>query len=160
MNREKTVVAYAGKINFLGYGFYKGKKGFALRFHAKSKAKMKARGREFTSRRTINDYEKWKVDLKRCVVGWVNYYKLADMGTYLQSVDEWMRRRIRMVSWKKWKRVRRRWRNLLKLGISNANAGILANSRKGYWRIAASPILQTALRGLNSSFSILTTASL
>ena len=89
--------------------------------------------------------QKWKVDLKRCVVSWVNYYKLADMGTYLQSVDEWMRKRIRMVFWKKWKRVRRRRRNLLKLGISNANAGILANSRKGYWRIAASPILQTAL---------------
>ena len=75
----------------------------------------------------------------------MNYYKLADMGTYLQSIDEWMRRRIRMVFWKKWKRVRTRWRNLLKLGISNRNAGILANSRKGYWRIASSPTLQTAL---------------
>lgn len=145
VNREKTVVAYAGKIKFLGYGFYKGKKGFSLRVHAKSKAKMKARVRELTSRRTVNDYEKWKVDLKRYVVGWVNYYKLADMGAYLQSIDEWMRRRIRMVFWKKWKRVRTRWRNLLKLGISNRNAGILANSRKGYWRIASSPILQTAL---------------
>ncbi|MDD6042491.1 MAG: group II intron maturase-specific domain-containing protein [Eubacteriaceae bacterium] len=132
MNREKTVVAYAGKIKFLRYGFYKGKKGFALWVHAKSKAKMKARVRELTSRRTINDHKKWKkVDLKRCVVGWVNYYKLADMGTYLQSVDEWMRRRIRMVFWKKRKRVRRRWRNLLKLGISNANAGILAKLQKG-----------------------------
>ena len=145
VNREKTVVAYAGKTKFLGYGFYKGRKGFALRVHAKSKAKMKARVRELTSRRTVNDYEKWKVDLKRYVVGWVNYYKLADMGKYLQSIDEWMRRRIRMVFWKKWKRVRTRWRNLLKLGISNRNAGILANSRKGYWRIASSPILQTAL---------------
>ena len=79
------------------------------------------------------------------MVGWVNYYKLAEMRTYLQSVDEWMRKRIRMVFWKKWKQVRRRRRNLLKLGISNANTGILANSRKGYWRIAASQILQTAL---------------
>ena len=145
VNREKTVVAYAGKIKFLGYGFYKGRKGFALRVHDKSKAKMKARVRELTSRRTVNDYEKWKVDLKRYVVGWVNYYKLADMGKYLQSIDEWMRKRIRMVFWKKWKRVRTRWRNLMKLGISNRNAGILANSRKGYWRIASSPILQTAL---------------
>ena len=130
---------------FLGYGFYTGKKGFTLRVHAKSKAKMKARVRELTSRKPVNDYEKWKVDLKRYVVGWVNYYKLADMGKYLQSVDEWMCRRIRMVFWKKWKRVRTRWRNLLRLGISNANAGILANSRKGYWRIASSPILQTVL---------------
>lgn len=139
------MVAYAGKIKSLGYGFYKGRKGFSLRVHAKSKAKMEARVRELTGRRTVNDYEKWRVDLKRYVVGWVNYYKLADMGAYLQSIDEWMRRRIRMVFWKKWKRVRTRWRNLLKLGISNRNAGILANSRKGYWRIASSPILQTAL---------------
>ena len=35
--------------------------------------------------------------------------------------------------------------NLLKLGVSNSNAGILANSRKGYWRIAGSPIMNTAL---------------
>lgn len=89
--------------------------------------------------------DKWKVDLKRYVVGWVNYCKLADMGTYLQSIDEWMHRRIRMVFWKKWKRVRTRRRSLLKLGISNRNAGILANSRNGYWRIASSPTLQTAL---------------
>ena len=60
------MVAYAGKIKFLGYGFYKGKKGFALRVHAKSKAKRKARVGELTSRRTVNYYEKWKVDLKRC----------------------------------------------------------------------------------------------
>lgn len=58
VNREKTVVAYAGKIKFLGYGFYKRKKGFALRVHTKSKTKMKARVRELTSRRTVNDYEK------------------------------------------------------------------------------------------------------
>lgn len=145
VNREKTVVAYAGRIKFLGYGFYRSKKGFALRVHAKAKAKMKARVRELTSRRRVNDYEEWKKRLKQYVVGWVNYYKLADMGEYLKSIDEWMRRRIRMVFWKKWKRVRTRWRNLLTLGISNRNAGILANSRKGYWRIAASPIMNTAL---------------
>ena len=51
---------------------------------------MKARVRELTSRRTVNDYEKWKIDLKQYVVGWVNYYKLADMGSYLQRIDEWM----------------------------------------------------------------------
>lgn len=145
VNREKTVVAYAGRIKFLGYGFYKSKKGFALRVHAKAKAKMKARVRELTSRRRVNDYEEWKKRLKQYVVGWMNYYKLADMGEYLKSIDEWMRRRIRMVFWKKWKRVRTRWRNLQKLGIYNRNAGILANSRKGYWRIAASPIMNTAL---------------
>ena len=105
VNREKTVVAYAGKINFLGYGFYKGAKGFGLRVHEKSKAKMKAKVKEITGRRNVNSYEEWKTTLKRFVVGWVNYYKLANMAKYLKETDEWMRRRIRMVFWKKWKRV-------------------------------------------------------
>ena len=106
---------------------------------------MRKRVKELTSRRTVNDYEKWKQALKRYVVGWVNYFKLADMRQLLESTDEWMRRRIRMVFWKKWKRVRTKYRNLRKLGISESNAGILSNSRKGYWRIASSPILKTAL---------------
>ena len=106
---------------------------------------QKQRVKELTSRRCVNGYENWKTSLKRFIVGWVNYYKLADMANYLKDIDEWMRRRIRMVFWKKWKRVRTRWRNLLKLGVSNSNAGILACSRKGYWRIADSPILKTAL---------------
>lgn len=74
-----------------------------------------------------------------------SYYKLANMGNWLKQIDEWMRRRIRMVFWKRWKRVKTRYHNLEKLGISHSNAGILANSRKGYWRIAGSPILNTAL---------------
>ena len=106
---------------------------------------MKAKVKELTSRSNVNSYEEWKTTLKRFVVGWVNYYRLADMTNYLKSIDEWMRRRIRMVFWKKWKRVRTRRRNLLKLGITNSNAGILACSRKGYWRIAGSPIMATAL---------------
>lgn len=106
---------------------------------------MKAKVKELTSRRCVNDYENWKTSLKRFIVGWVNYYKLASMANYLKSIDEWMRRRIRMVFWKKWKRVRTRWKNLLKLGVSNSNAGNLACSRKGYWRIADSPVMKTAL---------------
>ena len=145
VNREKTVVAYAGKIKFLGYGFYKGAKGFRLCVHKKAKLKMKARVKELTSRRNVNDYKAWQTAIKRFVIGWINYFKLADMEKYLKEIDEWMRRRIRMVFWKKWKRVRTRWRNLLKLGITNSNAGMLANSRKGYWRIAASPTMNTAL---------------
>ena len=145
VNREKTVVAYAGKIKFLGYGFYKSRKGFGLRVHKKAQRKMRKRVKELTSRRTVNDYEKWKQELKRFVVGWVNYFKLADMRQLLENTDEWMRRRIRMVFWKKWKRIRTRYKNLRKLGISESNAGILANSRKGYWRISSSPILKTAL---------------
>lgn len=145
VNQEKTAVAYAGKIKFLGYGFYKNQKGYQPRVHRKSKEKMKAKVKRLTGRRYVPDYQGWKQELKQFITGWVNYYKLANMGNWLKQVDEWMRRRIRMVFWKRWKRVKTRYRNLEKLGISHSNAGILANSRKGYWRIAGSPILNTAL---------------
>ena len=145
VNREKTVVAYAGKIKFLGYGFYKSQKGFKLRVHKKSQMKMRKRIKELTSRRHINGYEEWKKSLKQFITGWVNYYKLADMKNLLRDTDEWMRRRIRMVFWKKWKRVRTRYRNLRKLGISHGNALMTAWCRRGYWFVASTPVMQTAL---------------
>lgn len=145
VNREKTVVAYAGKIKFLGYGFYKSQRGFRLRVHKKAQAKMRTRIKELTSRRYTNDYEEWKKSLKRFITGWVNYYELADMKNLLLSTDKWMHRRIRMVFWKKWKRVRTKYRNLRKLGISHDDALMTAWCRRGYWFVARTPVIQTAL---------------
>ena len=145
VNREKTVVAYAGKIKFLGYGFYKNQKGFGLRVHQKAQQKMRKRVKELTSRRTVNDYERWKRELKRYVVGWVNYFKLADMKQLLTDTDEWMRRRIRMVFWKKWKRGRTRYKNLRKLGLNHNDAYMTANNRMGYWATVNTRTVKTAL---------------
>ena len=145
VNREKTVVAYAGKIKFLGYGFYKNQKGFGLRVHQKAQQKMRKRVKELTSRRTVNDYERWKRELKRYVVGWVNYFKLADMKQLLTDTDEWMRRRIRMVFWKKWKRGRTRYKNLRKLGLNHNDAYMTANNRMGYWATVNTRTVKIAL---------------
>ena len=89
----------------------------------------------------------YKRVMKNKGAGGVDGMKVGELLQYLKGNggEEWMRRRIRMVFWKRWKRVRTRYRNLEKLGISHSNAGILANSRKGYWLIAGSPILNTAL---------------
>jgi group II intron reverse transcriptase/maturase len=145
VNREKTVVAYAGRIKFLGYGFYKGRDGFRMRVHKKPQFKMRKRVRELTSRRKVNDYAGWKKAIRQYIVGWTNYYKLADMGNLLKATDEWMRRRIRMVFWKRWKRVRTRYQNLRKLGLNHDNARKFSCTRKGYWRTASSPILSCVL---------------
>lgn len=145
VNREKTSVSYAGKVKFLGYGFYKSAKGWRYRVHPKSKAKLKAKVKELTSRKRVMEYEVWKQRLWWLVRGWVNYYKLADAGKWLRRMDEWMRRRIRMVFWKKWKRVRTRYKNLRRLGLSHDDALKTAASRKGYWRLSRTPELNLAL---------------
>jgi RNA-directed DNA polymerase len=145
VNREKTVVAYIGKIKFLGYGFYPSKDGIKLRVHAKSISKMKARVKELTARSNGFGYEKLKLKLKQFITGWLNYFKLADMKKLLKVTDQWLRRRIRMYIWKRWKRVRTRYAMLRKFGNDHNTAFKFACTRKGYWRIAKSPILSTTV---------------
>jgi RNA-directed DNA polymerase len=141
VNREKTTTAYVSRIKFLGYSFYVTKGEGRLRVHPKSIAKMKERIRTLTSRSNGWGYARRKEALGQYITGWVNYFKLADMTKLLFKVDAWYRRRLRMVIWKQWKRVRTRWRNLIKLGINKYKAWEWANSRKGYWHIANCYIL-------------------
>lgn len=145
VNREKTVVAYASDIKFLGYGFYKGPNGFRCRLHEKTKVKVKDKVRELTDRRLAITEDEWKRRIELFVRGWINYYKLADMTKFLQKLDEWMRRRIRMVFWKRWKKVKTKYRNLKKLGINHDGALASAASRKSYWRLANSPTVHRAI---------------
>ncbi len=112
-----------------------------MRLHPKSLAKMKERLKAITSRSNGWGDDKRKEALKQYITGWVNYFKLANMKSLLQKVDEWYRRRLRMVIWKQWKRIRTRLRNLIKLGINKYKAWEYANTRKGYWHTANSPIL-------------------
>jgi RNA-directed DNA polymerase len=145
VNRGKTTVAYISGIKFLGYSFYENKEGGRLRIHPKSVTKMKERIKTLTSRSNGWGDAKRKEALKEYITGWVNYFKLADMKGLLLRIDEWYRRRIRMVIWKHWKRIRTRLRNLLKLGVIKHKAWEFANTRKGYWHTANSPILNTSI---------------
>ena len=145
VNREKTTTAYVSKIKFLGYSFYVVKGEGRLRVHPKSMAKMKERIRTLTSRSNGWGYARRKESLRLYITGWVNYFKLADMKELLVRIDTWYRRRLRMVIWKFWKLNHTRWRNLTKLGINKYQAWEYANTRKGYWHIANSFILNRSV---------------
>ncbi len=145
VNLEKTTTAYISGIKFLGYSFYIKKGEGRLRIHPKSIAKMKKRIKMLTSRSNGWGHARRKEALRQYITGWVNYFKLADMKKLLVRVDEWYRRRLRMVVWKLWKRVSTRGRNLMKLGIERYTAWKWANTRKGYWHIANSPILACSI---------------
>lgn len=145
VNKEKTSVSYIGYIKFLGYGFYPSKDGIKLRAHGKSVAKMKNRIREITLRSNGISYESLKLKLKQFVVGWVNYFKFADMRSVLKHIDKWLRRKLRMFIWKRWKKVKTRYRRLKQLGYNHSNAIKYANTRKGYWAVAGSQILNCSI---------------
>jgi RNA-directed DNA polymerase len=145
VNKEKSQIVPISKVKFLGYSFYKTRGKGRLRVHSKSVAKMKARIKELTSRSNGWGNDRRKQALRQYIIGWVNYFKLADMQNLLLRIDEWYRRRIRMVIWKQWKRVRTKLANLVKLGIKKSKAWEWANTRKGYWHIAKSFILNTTI---------------
>ncbi len=141
VNRDKSQVAHVKDIKFLGYSFYVVKGEGRLRIHPKSVARMKARIKELTSRSNGWGNDRRKKALSQYIKGWVQYFRLADMKTLLIRVDEWYRRRLRMVIWKQWKRIKTRITNLSKLGINKHKAYEWANTRKSYWHTAGSYIL-------------------
>ena len=142
---KETGVAYIGKVKFLGFSFYKHKSGMKLRVHPKAIAKMKAKVKEHTARNNHCGNVERTEKLKKYIRGWINYFKIADMKTLLVKTDEWMRRRLRMVYWKQWKKVKTRHRMLKHYGINEWKAWEYANTRKGYWRTSNSPILKRSL---------------
>lgn len=145
VNREKTTVAYIGKVKFLGYGFYSSKDGIKLRVHTKSISKMRAKVKEITARSSGAGYDLLKLKLKQFITGWVNYFKLADMKRMLGDTDKWLRRRLRMYIWKQWKKIRTRYAMLKKFGLDYKTAIKFANTRKGYWHVSNSLVLTLAV---------------
>lgn len=145
VNKGKTVVDYVGKVKFLGFSFYRYKGRTRIRIHPKSVIKMRSKVKELTARSNGMGNEFRAEKLRRYIIGWINYFKLADIKTLLSVTDEWMRRRIRMIYWKQWKRVRTKFKMLKSLGIHEQKAWEYANTRKSYWRTSNSPILSKSL---------------
>ena len=116
----------------------------------KALKRAKDRLRALTSRRWGVSMERRIKEINRFTVGWTAYFRLADTPTPFEKLDKWLRRRLRQVRWKEWKRPRTRRRNLRALGISETNArqwailaqGVLAHRRiQSPRRRAAQPVL-------------------
>ena len=145
VNRKKSQVGSPLRLKFLGFSMYKTGKKAGIRPHGKSIKRFKDKIRELTSRKQARSVELILKRLKRFTVGWLGYYSIADMESRIKSLNEWIRRRIRQIYWKQWKKIKTKHDNLVKLGIDNENAWKWANSRKAYWRIADSHILHRSL---------------
>jgi group II intron reverse transcriptase/maturase len=145
VNREKSVVDRATKRTLLGFGFFDRDGEVKVRVDPKARKRAKERLRQLTSRRWGVSMERRIREINRFTVGWTAYFAFADTPSPFKELDAWLRRRLRQVRWKEWKRPKTRRRNLRALGIPEQKAHEWANSRKGYWRIAGSAPLQRAL---------------
>jgi group II intron reverse transcriptase/maturase len=144
VNQEKSAVDRPWKRKFLGFSFtfHSSPKG---RVAKESLKRVKEKIREITSRSKAIPMEQRIEALNRLLVGWCNYFALADTKTVFQNLDGWIRRRLRMCLWKQWKKPQTKVKRLLALEIPKQKAYEWGNSRKKYWRIAGSPVLHRAL---------------
>jgi len=145
VNQAKPAVAPATKRGLLGFGFMWRKGSVKVRIDAKAKKALKAKIRRLTTRTwSISMGERISI-LNRFIRGWCAYFALADTPSVFDESDEWLRRRLRQVRWREWKRPVTRAHNLQRLGIERQKAYEWGFSRKGLWRSAGSPPLQRAL---------------
>ena len=145
VNKDKSAVDFVSKRKFLGFSFYFAKGGAEIRIHEKSIKRFKDKIKFYTNRNIGISMESRLKKLNQIMMGWINYYGIANAVAKLKELDKWIRRRLRACIWKQWKKISTRYRNLVKLGINKYKAWEYANTRKGYWRISKSPILSKSL---------------
>lgn len=148
INTEKskvTSIFSTRNFKFLGFCLGKNGKGVFIRAHYKSLAKAKEKLKLLTKRNRGRNVRAVMREVKVFIRGWLGYFHVADMKRTMQSWDEWLRRRFRMYIWKQWKKPKTKVANLRKLGIPADKAFQWGNSRRGYWRIAGSAVLQRSI---------------
>ena len=144
-NKDKSKVDRPWRIKYLGFSFYQSKGIVEIKVHQKSIDKFKDEIREITSRSNGMSMERRFEKLQQVIRGWINYFKIAKMKKVVQELDQWIRHRLRMCYWKQWKKIGTRQYNLVKLGIENDKAWEFANTRKSYWRVSNSQVLNKSL---------------
>jgi hypothetical protein len=146
VNRDKSGIRRPMDGNLLGFGFWHGKGGeINPRISTKSYTRLKEKVKRLTQRSWPVSMDERLLKLSQVTNGWVNYFYKANARQHLIRLDEWIQARLRMCIWKQWKKVRTRVSNLRKLGANPQKAYEWGNTRKGYWRTAHSPILQTTI---------------
>ncbi len=145
VNREKSKISKPNKSTLLGFSFYKTQGSWRIRIAEKSIERMKEKIKSKLRRNTAQQVETKMVELKSTIVGWVNYFQIADIKSICKKLDEILRSRVRKLFWQKWQKTKTRKRNLIKLGIPKWKAYQWANTSKGACRTAHSPILLQSL---------------
>jgi hypothetical protein len=145
VNRRKSAVAPATTRPFLGFGFYRRDGTVKVGVSPKARKRAKGRLRELTGRTWGVPMDRRIHAINRFTVGWTAYFALADGERPFSDLDEWLRRRLRQVRWKEWKRPKTRARNLRTFGVDRRKAYEWAYTGKGHWRTAGSWILSTTL---------------
>ena len=144
VNQAKSAVARPWQRKFLGFSFTGGREP-KRRIAPKAIARFKEKIRELTRRTRGISLQEMVKQITTYLRGWLGYFGDCQTPSVLQRLEQWLRRRLRSVVWKQWKRGRTRFRMLRQRGVGTDLAAKTAGSPHGPWRIADSPALHIAL---------------
>ena len=144
VNEQKSAVSRPSKRKFLGFSFI-WRRELRRRIAPKAITRFKQRVRELTRRTRGVKVETMVAQLSRYLRGWRGYFGFCQTPWVLRSLESWLRRRLRAVVWKQWKRGKVRFAELRKRGVSKDLAARTVGSAHGPWRLSNSPALNVAL---------------
>ena len=144
VNADKSAVDRPAARAFLGFSFTSGPE-VKRRIAPQALSRFKARVRDLTRRTKSVSLAHLVAELSRYLVGWRGYFGFCETPSVLRRLDRWIRRRLRAVVWRQWKRGRTRFAALRRLGVGKVLAAKSAGSALGPWRISNSPALAIAL---------------
>ena len=135
VNESKSAVARPQDRKFLGYSFWYAKgKQVKRRVAPKALVAMKDRVRDITKRSGGRSVTSIVEELRGYLVGWKNYFKLADTPRVLSDLDEWIRHRLRAIHLKQWKRGTTIYRELVRRGMRPDGAQKVAANGRRWWK--------------------------
>lgn len=150
VNKSKSGIVKPSNFTILGFTFapthQKGVKGqYQLTVGEKAWAKLKEKLKEVTRKTSPKSLSERINKINEITRGWLTYFKGSSIVGKLRDVDGWLRNRLRYWIWTDWKKPERKRKNLIRLGVDADHAYAWSRTRKGGWRIAQSPILNTTI---------------
>lgn len=144
VNKVKSAVARPVERKFLGFSFTAGRAP-KRRIAPQALGRFKGRVRELTRRTSGRALAQIVEKLSVYLIGWRGYFGFCETPSVLRGLDAWVRRRLRAIAWKQWKRGRVRYAELHRRGVRRDLAAATAGSAHGPWRLSNSPALAIAL---------------
>ena len=138
VNQTKSAVARPWKRKFLGYSMTSENRP-RLKVAEKSAKRLKGNLREIFRKGRGRNIHKIIEEISTVLRGWIQYFKLAEVKNVFEELDQWIRRKLRCVKWRQWKRAYTRAKNLMRCGIGKERAWkSVMNGRGPWWNAGAS----------------------
>ena len=150
INREKSGIRKPLQMEILGYKFVSsyvpGSRGiYQLTVQEKKWKELKYKLKEITRKTKPKSLQERIKEINSLIRGWINYFRMGQIGVKLKELDGWLRNRLRYCIWHDWKKLERKRKNLIRLGVKPKNAYAWSRTNMGGWAVAQSPIMRTTI---------------